>query len=380
MLPTSAKVKVLRCGINSFGTKITDCAAMYIMLPLFAMLLFSACASPVGPENQDIISDEPLVETSAEFSLATVFPKATGWSADGLEVARQYADSVGSTAVIAIHDGHLVAEWGATARRISGHSIRKSLMSALYGIAVDRGLIDISKTLEELGIDDKNPPLSQQEKQARLVDLLTSRSGIYHSSIQDSDPNHPQPGSHPPDTYFYYNNWSFNALGTIFEQLVGQSMGDAFKEWIADPIGMQDFQAHDVIYEDSHESVFPAYRFWMTGRDFARFGVLYLQQGNWKGNQIISADWVRESTTKYSDVGQFGYGYMWWTLHNGVYLASGTGGQKILVDPANKLVVVNRVDTGKGASRAWWIENGRSVNNTEFLEISRRIMEAAPTM
>ena len=210
--------------------------------------------------------------------------------------------------------------------------------------------------------------------------MQTSRSGIYHSSIQDSDPNHPQPGSHPPDTYFYYNNWSFNALGTIFEQLVGQSMGDAFKEWIADPIGMQDFQAQDVIYEHSHESVFPAYRFWMTGRDFARFGVLYLQQGNWKGNQIISADWVRESTTKYSDVGQFGYGYLWWTLDNGVYLASGTGGQKILVDPANKLVVVNRVDTGKGASRAWWIENGRSVNNTQFLEISRLIMETAPTM
>ncbi len=55
----------------------------------------------------------------------------------------------------------------------------------MCGIAVERGLMDVNSTLEELGIDDQNPPLSSQEKQARVVDLLKSRSGIYHDSDRE---------------------------------------------------------------------------------------------------------------------------------------------------------------------------------------------------
>ena len=57
-------------------------------------------------------------------------------------------------------------------------------MSALYGVAVGKGLIDVNRTLAELGVDDVNPLLSDQEKQARLVDLRTARSGIYHNPVK----------------------------------------------------------------------------------------------------------------------------------------------------------------------------------------------------
>ena len=59
----------------------------------------------------------------------------------------------------------------------------RSIVSALYGLAVGKGLVDVNRTLAELGVDDVKPPLSDQEKQARLVDLLTSRSGIHHHSV-----------------------------------------------------------------------------------------------------------------------------------------------------------------------------------------------------
>ena len=189
-----------------------------------------------------LINGPDLIAPSSVTSLKSEFPPPVGWSEALVESARQYADSLASSAVIVLVDGHIVAEWGATDQRSSLHSVRKSLVSALYGIAVDRGLIDINRTLAELEIDDIEPRLSDVERSARLVDLLTARSGIYHPSIQDDDGPYPERGAHHPDEAFVYNNWSFNAVGGIFERLTGLSMGEAFKAWIADSIGMQDFR------------------------------------------------------------------------------------------------------------------------------------------
>ena len=139
-----------------------------------------------------------LGETSAEASLSGVFPPATGWSAELLGDAFDFAQDLRSSSVIVVHNGQLVAEWGDTDKRISAHSVRKSIVSALYGIAVEKGLIDTQSTLEELEVDDQDPPLSAVEKQARLVDLLTSRSGIHHDSVRDDSGSRPESGSHAP--------------------------------------------------------------------------------------------------------------------------------------------------------------------------------------
>ena len=352
------------------------------MVVVLLILALAVTAFGMYWPNRDILQHGQLELTPAAAGLHGAFPLATGWSEADLESARAFADSAGSTAVVAIRDGRLVAEWGATDRRISGHSVRKSLVSALYGIAEERGLIDIGVTLADLGVDDE-PPLTPQEQSATLHDLLASRSGVYHSSVQ-TESGTPERGSHPPGTHFFYNNWSFNALGTIFEQQTGLTMGQAFKEWIADPIGMQDFRVEDVRYQIGDESVFPAYRFWITARDLARFGVLFLQRGRWEDRQIIPDEWITRSITPYSivreesDRGAVGYGYMWWTYGDGSYLATGTGGQKLLVDPNRNLVVVTRVDTGAGLRRGLWWKWGPRVRNREFMEIVSRIDGAGP--
>ena len=124
------------------------------------------------------------------------------------------------------------------------HSTRKSFMNALYGIYRADGKIDTSLTLAKLDVKEKNTELTPQEKQATILDLLRSRSGVYlpaAGEIQVMRDARPQRGSHPPGTFWYDNNWDFNVLGTIFRQLTGADIFDALKTRIADPIGMEDF-------------------------------------------------------------------------------------------------------------------------------------------
>ena len=92
------------------------------------------------------------------------------------------------------------------------------------------------------------------------------------------------------------------------------------------------------------------YVFALTARDMARFGHLYLCNGRWHDQQVIPADWVRRSTTSYSDFeaaqapasDEAGYGLLWWT-HAWGYSAKGHGGHVIDVIPAKDLVIVHRV-------------------------------------
>jgi CubicO group peptidase (beta-lactamase class C family) len=250
------------------------------------------------------------------------------------------------------------------ARKYRVHSIRKPFLSALIGIYAGRGKINLDATLAELGIDDIPPSLTPEEKKATVRDLLKSRSGVYHEAAAETEgmaAGRPARGSHPRDTFYYYNNWDFNALGTIFEKVTGAKIFAAFKKEIADRIGMEDFSLDDCDYSyEKDKSQHPAYNFRMSARDMARFGLLYERKGNWNGRQIIPADWVEQSTTAYSSVSEemgVGYGYMWNVVKPGsafsnlifdgqaAFYHTGVGIHTLAVLPAQKLVYVYRYDT-----------------------------------
>ena len=317
-------------------------------------------------------------------SLSNTFPPAQGWSSEKLSTARDYANEIGSSSVIFIYDGKLVAEWGDTIKRIKSHSVRKSLLSALYGIAVEKKLIDLDATMDELGIDDTPPSLTDEEKKAKVSDLLKARSGIYHPAAKESSSmkkKRPERGTYPPGTHWYYNNWDFNVLGTIFENETGMTIGIAFQEWIAKPIGMQDFRVEDVIYEKESISRHASYPFWISARDLARFGVLYLNEGKWNGRQVIPAHWIKESTSAKIQWEKGGYGYMWWITQTGDYYASGFGGQYVGISPKRRLVIVNRVDTGsEGKERRNWYLFGKKVSMNQFSKLVNLILEASPAI
>src|SRR6202043_1748570 len=287
-----------------------------------------------------------------------------GWSKEKLAAAQAYAnaDSIHTSAVMVVHGGQVVDQWGDFDKKIDCYSVRKSLLSALYGIYSAEGVIDINQTLEQLGIDDSPDPLTKEERQARVVDLLRARSGVYHVvdfETESMKKNRPARGSHAPGTFWYYNNWDFNVLGTIFEKKTGLKIGEAFYQRIAKPIGMQDFQPGDVYYLEGPLSVHSAYMFEITARDLARFGLLYLRHGRRRETQIVPEAWIEKSThademLKVNGVEVGGYEYLWWVEYGGVHFpevsipgmfsARGVGGHYLLVISSLDLVIVHRVD------------------------------------
>jgi CubicO group peptidase (beta-lactamase class C family) len=112
---------------------------------------------------------------------ATVDDPATlGWSIEKLRKAEEYTQAYSATSVMIVQDGKVVASRGEVSHKANVRSARKSLLSALYDIGVAEGRIRLDDTLNELGIDDRPPTLSESEKQATIRDLLMIRSGVYH--------------------------------------------------------------------------------------------------------------------------------------------------------------------------------------------------------
>ncbi len=292
-------------------------------------------------------------------------PEALGWSSEKLQLAKEQFEKIGSAAVVIVVDGLILDEWGDTSRHFRAHSMRESLLNAIIGIHVHEGHIDLEATLEELGIDD-NEPLTASEKQATIRHLLKGRSGIYLPALYlGGSFDNPARGSHLPGTFFHYNNWGFNVLGTIFEQETGTKLFEEFKRRIADPLHMEDFSAEDCTYfrgshGDNVNTRFPAYPFRISARDLARFGLLYLRNGQWRGRQIVPAKWIRESWTPYSVY--YGtktlYGYTNWRMYlkgkllpgdvrlkDNVYWTSGINVHRLYIVPWANLVVVHRVNS-----------------------------------
>ena len=338
------------------------------LLAAFALALSFACAA-AGPVP------------GAEWARAAS-PEAAGWSGDKLRAAREYSQRIDTAAVVLVAGGQVVDEWGRVSERYNIHSMRKSILTALIGMAVDEGRMKLDVTLADLGIDDNEPSLTDVEKQATVHDLLKARSGVYHPALYETAgmaAMRPARGSHAPGTFWYYNNWDFNALGTIYEKHAGTGIFEAFRARLAGPLQMQDFRPQDGEYFKGRASVHPAYPFRMTARDLARFGLLYLREGDWGGKQLLPATWVRDSVKTYSNAGSAGgYGYMWWTaargkhlpgveLPEGSYSAQGAGGHYVLVIPAYDVVIVHRVNTDR------W---GNQVNAQQFGELVRLILDA----
>jgi ankyrin repeat protein len=291
-------------------------------------------------------------------------PEALGWSSEKLQEALEYADSIGSAAVMVIVDGLVLAEWGETARRFRAHSMRKSLVSALIGIYVGEGNIDLDATLEDVGIEN-GTPLTSGEKQATVRNLLQGRSGVYVPALYlGGSLDLPPRGSREPGTYFHYANFDFNTLGTVFEQETGKKLFEEFKLRIADPIQMEDFRVEDGIYwygnhDDAVNTRLFAYPFRITARDLARFGLLFLREGRWRGQQIIPAEWITQVFTPYSDFAELTrYGFTNWKVHlkgktlpNGyklpgeAYWASGVNVHRVYVAPFADLVFVHRINS-----------------------------------
>jgi CubicO group peptidase (beta-lactamase class C family) len=314
---------------------------IFIFISVFFLLMCGCKTSKQNFVDSDFYypSDKWIFQNTEE----------SGWSEKKLKDVEQHFKDIKATALMIVDNGYVVASYGDIERRINCFSVRKSFLSALYGIAVYDGKIDISATLGQLGIDDKES-LSDKEKSAKVSDLLKSKSGIYHPAAYETvkmKETRPKRGSHLPGEYWYYNNWDFNTLATIYEKQTSENLFESFYNRIALAIKMEDFTPSDGKYIKEDTSIHPAYPFWMSTRDRARFGLLYLRNGVWNGNQIIPKKWIEDSTNSYSRASNgAGYGYLWW-VRDKSYSASGNHGQNITIFPDYNIVIALSVDYEK---------------------------------
>lgn len=302
-----------------------------------------------------------------------------GFSTEKLELLKSHLEQSGASSMLLLVEGEVIFDWGNTVHKHTIHSIRKCLLNSLYGIAVSDGIIDTTMTLRELGIEDNEPGLSENELDARVIDLLKSKSGIYHHAAAVSEGmlrGMPERDSYLPGEHFYYNNWDFNVLGAILEEKTGLSIYELFRDQIAIPLGMRDYRGKyasidgedgeaelpdtDGFYQyELSKSKFPAYHFRMSARDLALYGQLYLQKGEWKGQQIVPADWIEISTYPWSvynpDYG-LARGMLWGVVlprekgGSTSFYHTGAGVHMLGVYPDSELVLVHRVDTENGSS------------------------------
>lgn len=277
--------------------------------------------------------------------------------------------------VIVVH-GHMIFRYGDTALVSKIASVRKSILSILYGKYVDNNTIDLNKTVEQLGLEEAGKPFLPIEKNATLEQLLAGRSGIYLLP-NDVSPgkdlimaSQPRRGSELPSMYFHYNDWDFNAAGTAFEKLTGKNIYDALDTDLARPMQMQDFDRKKQVKIPHEGQVHPEYAMYLSTRDMARIGLLMLRGGNWAGRQLVPNSWAARSldpTTPFEEMNppyfrslgapeRWGFGLMWWAWDAGafpgnVYItpfqgadeARGTAGQYITILPAKDMVLVHKV-------------------------------------
>ncbi|MHA6484254.1 serine hydrolase domain-containing protein [Paenibacillus sp. strain BS8-2] len=256
-----------------------------------------------------------------------------------------------------------VAEWyerGEDAVRPL-YSCTKSVLSALIGIAIDRG--DLSGADSRLGSYLKSHIESGSEPwlDVTIKQLLTMTPGFhwpdfdkpYKELRSAQDPVTfalSQPIVHVPGQSFTYNSGGSHLLSAILSHATGMSAMQYARKYLFEPLGFQaaKWTERNGISEGGTGLA-------LTGTDLARFGLLYLRRGRWGPSNILSSSWIDESTAlhhrallQYEPHIYGGYGYHWWCSpeeHNGamnVYFAFGHGGQYLMILPDIDAVIVVR--------------------------------------
>lgn len=373
---------------------------------LFLLLVASPLEgqdSPFATASPEILPDTGLVFPGVRWSFLEDADEY-GWDGSALRQVENQALEVGSSAGLIVWRGVVIASWGEVTERENSQSMRKSLVNGLIGSLVADGKIDLDATLAELGIQD-DPPLTEAELSATVRDLLHSRSGVYHSAVYefpDAKDEKPERGTYEPGEHFFYNNWDFNVLETLAERAAGAPLGQAFHTRIAEPIDMQDFRpAAIAVISDraiserfmGNDSDFPAHIFMISARDLARYGLLYLAEGQWDGREVLPREWVVESIDGLPTQRDIEYGYLWWVDPDGTWFSGpslevpfffgrGNRGHYVLVIPSLDLVVVNRVETGGSGLfaqlRRRVLGSGR-VRESDFAELLRIVIGAHPS-
>jgi CubicO group peptidase (beta-lactamase class C family) len=263
---------------------------------------------------------------------------------------------------------------------------------ALVGIALEQGYIDsLDQPVLDFFPDKEIAYWDDRKLDMTIEDLLTMRTGWdwYEFGIDPNDLEAvlqrffhskdwvqflvDRPQLHQPGTRFEYSTGASHLLAAIIQQATGKTALEYARENLFEPLGITDVDW----FEDPQGVNSGGYGLTMRPPDMAKFGYLYLRNGEWSGKQIVPAEWVRASTFEHQHLESYypshktGYGYQWWIFpgfnhyETDSYAAVGYKGQYIFVVPAKDIVVVfsqwEAVYTGQASQRSpdseiWYLQ------------------------
>ena len=275
----------------------------------------------------------------------------------------------GGPAGLVIKNGYIAAQWGDINRVDMTFSVTKSYLSSIAGLAVDNGLIkNVSDKVNQYVWDETfegvhNSKITWQHLLTQSSDWSGNLFGL-----NDWADRPPKEGNIDdwknrklvePGTVFEYNDVRVNLLAYALLQVWRKPLPAVLKEKIMDPIGASaTWRWYG--YENSYVNMDGLMMQSVSGGghhgggifintlDHARLGLLFLRNGKWKTQQLLSEKWISEA--QQSSVANKNYGYMWWLnttqdwkgISPKVYYAAGYGGNYIVVDKEHDLVVVTR--------------------------------------
>lgn len=275
----------------------------------------------------------------------------------------------GGPAGLVIRKGYIVASWGDLNRVDMTNSVTKSFLSTTAGLAIDEGLINNVKEKVNAYVWD-DTYVGEHNSKITWENLLTQSSDWSGTlfSLNDWADRPPKEGGidewknrklNEPGTVYKYNDVRVNLLAYSLLQVWRKPLPLVLKEKIMDPIGASTTWRW-FGYDNSFVNIDGAMVQSVSGGghhgggmfintlDQARFGLLFLRKGRWKTQQLISENWVK--TVHQPSTPNKDYGYMWWintskrwkSVSSEIYYALGAGGNYIVIDNENDLVIVAR--------------------------------------
>jgi len=272
-------------------------------------------------------------------------------------------------------------------------SMAKSYVSALFGVAMEEGYI---KSIDQT-VDEYLPELKGSGYDGvKIKDVLQMSSGVKFDetySDPNSDINRYWKGfvfgksqdefaatlinEIPPGTYNHYVSMNTHVLGMILVKATGRGLSEYLHEKIWKPVGAE-FDAYWLVDGKGMEMAMGGLNVCL--RDFAKIGRLYLNKGNWNGNQIVPTAWVEESVSiteehlqprsKNSANQGIGYGYQWWIPDGdeGEFMAIGVFNQYIYINPATNTIIVKN-----SANENYYDSNNPYTSTFIHLELYRKL-------
>lgn len=326
---------------------------------LLMLLLLGSC-----------VKDQPMKREGSGFSthigdpsdLPTSSPEFENVNAEMLRGCynRVWSDDefVTMRSLLVARNGRLIAEayfrdlqdqW----QRHHLQSATKSVTSILTGIALQQGLLDsIQQPLAEI-LPEAFAGLEPQKQVITLQNLITMRGGLNFDNSLDTEPliNDAENSVqfvlekelvYAPGEFFQYNDGLPHLLSAAIQAQAGMTLEEFAAANLFAPLSITEWQ-----WEQHTDGItYGAFGLWLRPRDMLKLGQLMLQEGEWEGQQLVSPEWVVESTAIFTNAtGGLPYGYYWWVLPDfGAYMAEGHGGQYIIVVPEEEMVIVATSD------------------------------------